>query len=180
MARFRRYRKYSRRTHVKWAPNIQKVRDSISCSPGEWSGNSVLTLNPVQNNSSVSQTYTVKNFDITFTIEAGSANSVNSLEGITAYVMYVPQGMTVGNDYYQQHPEYILNYKYLGSPSTRQGSETTIIESQQFQPFRIRTRLSRKLQTGDYIILYIQGTNTLTDNQTLYIDGLVRWFTKAN
>lgn len=180
MARYRRYRKYSRRSTGKWAPNITKIRDSISCSTGEWSDNTVLTSNPVQLQTTVSQTYTVKNFEITFTIEAGSANSVNTLEGITAYVMFVPQGMNVTNDYYLQHPEYILNYKYLGSPSTRQGSETTYVETQQFQPFRLRTRLSRKLQTGDSIILYFNGVNTSTDNQTLYVDGLVRWWTKAN
>ena len=173
-------RKYYKRKTARWAPNIAKIRDSISATPGEFGANTTLAFNPAQSTGSVSQTYTAKNFDITFTIEAGSANSANYLEGITVYIMYVPQGMTVGNDYYQLHPEYILNYKYIGSPANQQGSGTTGTETQQYQPVRVRTRMARKLQTGDQIILYVNGTNTDSANQTLYVDGLVRWWTKAN
>ena len=179
MARKFRRRYYKRKT-ARWAPNIAKIRDSISATPGEFGANSTLAFNPAQSTGSVSQTYTAKNFDITFTIEAGSANSANYIEGVTVYIMYVPQGMTVGNDYYQLHPEYILNYKYIGSPANQQGSGTTGTETQQYQPIRVRTRMARKLQTGDQIVLYVNGTNTDSANQTLYVDGLVRWWTKAN
>lgn len=175
-------RKYYKRKTARWAPNIAKIRDSISATTGEFGANSTLAFNPAQSTGSVSQTYTAKNFDITFTIEASSTDSANYIEGITVYIMYVPQGMTVGNDYYQLHPEYILNYKYLGSPQGKSESATTTggQESQQFQPVRVRTRMARKLQTGDQIILYVNGTNTSSDSQTLLIDGLVRWWTKAN
>lgn len=172
-------RKYYKRKSARWAPNIAKIRDSISATPNEFGANSTLAFNPAQSTGSVSQTYTAKNFDITFTIEAGSANASSFIEGVTIYIMYVPQGMTVGNDYYQLHPEYILNYKYIGSPATQQGGVSSG-ESQQYQPIRVRTRMARKLQTGDQIILYVNGTNTSDSSQTLYIDGLVRWWTKAN
>lgn len=173
-------RKYYKRKTARWAPNIAKIRDSITATSGEFGANSTLAFNPQQSTGSVSQTYTAKNFDITFTIEAGSLNSAAYIEGVTIYIMYVPQGMTVGNDYYQLHPEYILNYKYIGSPAGQQGGAGTTSESQQYQPIRVRTRMARKLQTGDQIILYVNGTNTNDQNQTLYIDGLVRWWTKAN
>ena len=71
--------------------------------------------------------------------------------------MFVPQGMNVSTDYNIQHPEYIMNYKYLGSP-TGTGTSTSA-EVQQYQPFRLRSRLSRKLNTGDSVILFIKGLN---------------------
>lgn len=167
-------RKYYKRRTGRWAPNIQKVRDALTVTgSGEFYGNIALTSNPVQSNATVSQTYTVKNFEINFTIESSFPRY---LENITVYIMYVPQGMTVGDDYYQQHPEYIMAYKYLGSPGI---SETTG-EFQQYQPIRVRTRMARKLQTGDLVILYIQGTHTNTDTHTLNVDGITRWWTKAN
>ena len=173
MAR-RRYRRYYRRRSGRWAPNIQKIRDALGVTgEGEFSGNITLASNPVQTNTSVSQTYTVKNFEISFTIE--SSNS-RFLENITVYVMYVPQGMTVGDDYYQQHPEYIMAYKYLGSPDI---ADTTA-EYQQYQPFKVKSRMARKLQTGDQVVLFVQGTHASTESHVLNIDGLVRWWTKAN
>lgn len=163
-------RKYYKRKIARWAPNIAKVRDSITANAsGVFSANSTLAFNPAQSSASVSQTYTAKNFDITFTLESPQGG-YSFIEGVTIYIMYVPQGMTVGNDYYQLHPEYILNYKYIGSPSGSQYS----------QPIRVRTRMARKLQTGDQIILYVNGSNTDTNNHILNIDGVVRWWTKAN
>ena len=53
-------------------------------------------------------------------------------------------------------------------------------EMQQFQPIRMRTRLSRKLQTGDSVILFVQGSNSLSSTTSYNIDGIVRWWSKAN
>ena len=92
--------------------------------------------------------------------------------------MFVPQGMTVTPNYNIEHPEYIMNYKYLGSP-TGTGTSTSA-EVQQYQPFRLRTRLSRKLNTGDSVILFIKGLNQGTGNININLSGLVRWWTKAN
>lgn len=172
------YKKKIIRSKTRWAPNISKIRDVIQCSTGEWGANSTLTTNPVQSNALVSQVYTVKNFEISFTIEGGD-QTMNFIEGVTAYIMFVPQGMSVGNDYYAQHPEYILNYKYLGSPTSLNNSSAAI-EIQNFQPIKVKTRLSRKLQTGDQIVLFLNGVNAGTSNVNLNIDGLVRWWTKAN
>lgn len=182
MARKRSYRRYRRRSG-RWAPNIVKISSTNSASQGEWFNAEELVTNPVQSSSGISQSFTVKNFEINFTIETDGVTSSNKLESITAYIMFVPQGMTVSSNYYAEHPEYILAYKYLGSPNspyfTVTSSSTTAYERQQFQPFRIKTRMSRRLQTGDKIILYIQGSNQdVTQNYN--IDGLVRWWSKAN
>lgn len=99
--------------------------------------------------------------------------------------MFVPQGMNVTASYNLEHPEYIMAYKFLGSPSVDytnlvgQGS----IVGQQYQPYRINTRLSRKLNTGDSVILFIKGNNTNTTGTTNAVfdfHGLVRWWTRAN
>lgn len=173
MARRRTYRRRYRKT--RWASNIQDIAPTQQTAvPGDFANVIGLTTNPTQSILSVSQIYTVKNFSIDFTIESMASSN---LEAITAYVMYLPQGMTANDDYHIQHPEYIMAYKYLGSP---QLSTNTSNENQQFQPTRIRSRLSRKLNTGDSIILFIKGYNTGTANANLEIAGLVRWFTKAN
>lgn len=167
----RRFRKRS-----KWSANIQELNNtSITTNPGQWSGTTTLATNPSQNTLGVSQVYTCKNFSVDFTIES---DNHWSLEAITAYIMFVPQGMNVSQDYNLQHPEYIMTYKYLGSP-TGIGTSTSA-EVQQYQPFRVRTKLSRKLNTGDSVILFLKGYSQATSNINLVISGLIRWWTKAN
>lgn len=185
MAKYRRsYRRF--RKTGRWAPNIAKISSVLQATQGEFFDYEELAENPIQVNTGVSQAYTVKNFEITFTIETPHSESQYSnqfLDSITAYVMYVPQGMTITAGYYAEHPEYILAYKFLGSPTNQvyyqDGSFTRITEQQQYQPIRIRTRLSRKLQTGDKVILYIQGSCTATSAR-FNLDGIVRWWSKAN
>lgn len=167
----RRYRKSGR-----WSANISEfLNTQIVAGTGNFYGSNVLATNPSQNTLGVSQIYTVKNFDINFTIESDTHWSI---EGVTAYIMFVPQSMTVTSNFNIEHPEYILNYKYLGSP-TGTGTSTSA-EVQQYQPFRLRTRLSRKLNTGDSVILFIKGLNQGSSNINLNLSGLVRWWTKAN
>jgi len=177
MARTKRTRRRMKRS--RWSANIQELNNqTLPAHSGQWSGTMTLATNPTQNVLGVSNIYTVKNFDINFTIEStNNIDGANALEAITAYIMFVPQGMNIDEHYNTNHPEYILNYKYLGSPP---GTTTAGAELQQFQPFRIRTRLSRKLQTGDSVILFLKGTNTSSTDVNVFISGLIRWWTKAN
>lgn len=151
----------------------------VNADPGANFVTYTLATNPVQDITTTSQVFTTKNFDISFTLEQSSnsgatTNPVN-IEDMTAYVMYVPQGMNVTAAYNNQHPEYVLNYKYYGSPSTD--------SQQQFQPYKIRTRLARKLNTGDSIVLFIKYnyvSQTGVTGTIFEIHGVVRWWTKAN
>lgn len=174
MARYRRrYRRY--RKPGRWSSNLLESQGLVTANPGTFFYPETLMLNPVQDINTVSQVYTVKNIEISFTIEFphSSTDYSSSLEDITAYIMYVPQGMQVTGDYNIQHPEYIMNYKYLGSPTHEP-------LGQQYQPFKLRSRLARKLNTGDNIILFIKGTNQRESNINLKIGGVVRWWTKSN
>lgn len=152
---------------------MQEITTQILNAPsGTWFATATLATNPTQTTLGVSQIYTVKNFDINFVIDSTVQESLNNIENICSYIMFVPQGMNVTSDYNLQHPEYILNYKYLGSPSSD--------GEQQYQPTRLRTRMARKLQTGDSIILFIKGRNQSQSELTLSLNGLIRWWTKAN
>lgn len=176
MARATRKRYYTKKT-TKWSPNIQEISTtSVQASANSTFYQSfVLAFNPTQVNTAVSQVFTVKNVEVSFYIDQDGTNNTGAIEDVAAYIMFVPQGMNITIDYNIQHPEYIMAYKFLGSPS----SDTQ--QSQQYQPQRVKTRLMRKLQSGDNIILFIKGNNpTTTVNTSFDFHGLVRWWTKAN
>ena len=143
MAKYRRYKNYIRRYRSRWCPNIQEIPTTsiVATANSTFFQTFTLAFNPAQVTTSVSQVFTVKNVEVNFYIDT-SASQHASLEDITAYIMYLPQGMNITPDYNVNHPEYIMAYKYLGSPT----NETS---SQQYQPTRVKSRLSRKLQTGD-------------------------------
>lgn len=175
MARYRRTRRYRRRSG-RWAANIQEINGSLTASPGIFSQAETILTNPAQSPNLVTQVYTIKNVEVTFNLdfESSSTQAVNDIEAVTAYIMYVPQGMNITGNYNIEHPEYIMTYRYLGSP-------TIDNVGQQYQPYKIRTRLARKLQSGDNVILFIKGTNqNNSNNYPLRLSGLVRWWTKAN
>lgn len=178
----RRYRRFYRRKSGRWSANIQEVNALFSAPIGTFSSSETIVTNPVQQSSLTSQTYTVKNVEITFIIEQEGPTNVLSLEGLTVYIMYVPQGMVITNDYNLQHPEYIMAYKYIGSPSLEQGvyDGKPIPAGQQYQPIKVKTRLARKLQTGDNIVLFLKGLNQYTSTTNFRIDGIIRWWSKAN
>lgn len=177
MAKYRRYRKYSRRAHAKYSPNIQEIGTTsiFAQASTTFFQSFTLSFNPTQVNTAVSQIYTVKRIECSFYIDSDSTNPIGPIEDVAAYIMFVPQGMTVTANYNLQHPEYIMAYKFLGGPA--EDSQST---GQQYQPYRVNTRLSRKLNSGDSVILFIKGNNTSSTNVSFDFHGLIRWWTKAN
>ena len=178
MAKYRRYRRYRRRSG-KWAANLQEINTTTIQAPNssQFYWTYTLAFNPTQVNTSVSQVFTVKNLEVNFYIDTENDSSAK-IEDVCAYIMFVPQGMTVGLDYNLNHPEYIMAYKYLGSPTFEATSHSNA--RQEYQPSRIKTRLSRKLQSGDNVVLLLKGSNLGSVDSTFDIHGLLRWWTKAN
>jgi len=175
---YRRYRRFRRGT--KWSANLQEIGTTsiVAAENSTFWQSFVLSFNPTQVNTAVSQVFTVKNLEVSFYIDSGLTNALNHIEDVAAYIMFVPQGMNVTETYNTQHPEYIMAYKFLGGPSSDVQSSTV---GQQYQPTKIRTRLSRKLQSGDNVILFIKGNNTSSSEPLSFqFHGLVRWWTKAN
>lgn len=174
MAKTKTYRKrYYKKG--RWSSNITKLENtSLQATPGNWSSYTDLCENPPQTNSTVSQQFTIKNVELTFQLELSLANQGPVIESTTVYIMYVPQGMTIGSDYHIQHPEYIMAYRFIGSPEVETGNYGVR------NPLRVKTRLARRLQTGDKIIAYFEGTNEGSNNIPISVNGLIRWWTKAN
>lgn len=178
MARTKKTRYYKR---ARWSSNISEIsEDIVNAQPGANCATTTLAFNPIQTNTATSQVYTTKNFEVSFTFELNSDASAigDKIEDITAYIMYVPQGMNVNASYNIQHPEYIMNYKFIGTPSGDNPEQ-----GQQYQPYKLRTRLSRKLNTGDSVILFVKYNNTYTNavsGKIMEIHGIVRWWTRAN
>ena len=165
------YRKRYYRKKGRWSANIKQISGSETAGSGNFFIFKTLCQNPAQNDSSVSQQYTVKNVDLSYILETQDSQK-GVFENCIAYIMYVPQGMTIDYNYPYNHPEYIMAYKFIGSPQI-DGAENR-------NPLKIKTRLSRRLQTGDGIIFLLSGYNSDSSNKSLGLGGFVRWWTKAN
>lgn len=180
MARKTKKRYY--RSKGRWSANIATLTNqTISAPPGTFYSTYDLTTNPAQSNSTVSQQYTVKNIEISFEMDVPSdISTMQAIEGLTTYIMYVPQGMVVTETYPNNHPEYIMAYRFLGSPNWEGGASSP--QNIGRNPLKIRTRLARRLQTGDKVILLVVGNNNTSSGNTfsVYYHGIVRWWTKAN
>lgn len=175
MAKTYRRRRYYRRKG-KWSANIKTLTKSqISVTPGTFFGNTVLCSNPVQSDTTVSQQYTVKNVELSFEIEV-SDQYHRVIEGLTSYIMFVPQGYVISETLPNTHPEWIMAYKFLGSPNEEYDANTGPYRN----PLRVKTRLARRLQTGDSIVLLIVGNNPSNNTFNMEFDGIIRWWTKAN
>lgn len=176
MARRTRRRYYKKKG--RWSANIKQIiDDKKNLAPqSSFYLTTDLCQNPAQNDNTVSQQYTVKNVEFTFQLEVPLNNSgATNVEGLICYIMYVPQGMIVTETYPIYHPEYIMAHRFLGSPDG-EITNANIVRN----PIKVKTRLARRLQTGDKIIFLITGS---TDNEVqsqLSINGLLRWWTKAN
>lgn len=107
----RRYRNYRKST--RWSANLTNVIGMQAAANANTTFQTHVTLcsNKSSENDMVSTVFTVKNIEfngtITIIAQDPALNDKNNLEDITAYVMYVPQDMTVGPTYAKAHPEYI-------------------------------------------------------------------------
>lgn len=108
--------------------------------------------------------------ELTYNVEGVTSNDTSAVEQLQAYIMYVPQGMAVTETFPYNHPEYILAYRWLGSPNS---------DVPYRNPLFIKSRLSRRLQTGDSIIFLIIGIAS-ANGSFVNVNGLVRYWTKAN
>lgn len=169
--------KTTRRKYYKkkgrWSANIKNLSDVINPSPGINFGTIQLTTNPIQSDTRVSQQYTVKNVELSVFGDF-DANIRSDVEELEHYIMYVPQGMNITTSYNLEHPEYIMAYYYQGNPQSDGDAPGFKL--------KIKSRLARRLQTGDSIIYFYKynNTNSASLGNEFRISGLVRWWTKAN
>lgn len=174
-------RNYYRRRHRKsWSTRLVNFKGAQSAAAGTaYVIYQNLCQNPAQDINTVSNLYTVKNINCQVELE-NSENNASSIENLQAYIMYVPQGYIptgVPSEYLNlpfDHPEWIMAHRYYGSCQ----NDTS---GPQYPPLRLFSRLARKLDTGDRVILLIIGENSGTQySRTLEYWGIVKFNTKAN
>jgi len=178
MARYQRYRKYSRRRFGKrWSTRLSSINvTQLVAANQQFFVFRTLATNPAQDDNTVSQRFTVKNVNVQVNIEDAASSGTTTpsiVENLQHYILYIPQGYTLTADTPFEHPEWIMAYRFIGSPvsDTNPG----------YAPLRISTRLSRKLDTGDRIVYLLIGSNQSTGvSSTIYVSGLVKLNTKAN
>ena len=142
MARYRRYRKYSRRGRTRWSSNIIDIgpSDFVLATNSDWNFTEItLITNPDYSSSLTSNLYTIKNVEVALNFDSSSA-SLGNIENLQFYIMYVPQSMYVGQDYAIKHPEYIMAMRYYGEPGLETGTGQTNVSVS--NTYRIKTRLS--------------------------------------
>ena len=182
MAKGRRYKyRYYKKKGI-WSSNIKNVNDTILqlSGPGEFYGNFTLCSNPPQSDENVSQKFTVKNTEFCFQIETSSLLNATTIESLTYYIMFVPQGMTINNNLVKNHPEYIMAMRFIGSPEAEFDQESNAQLAAFRNTIRIKSRLARRLNTGDSIVFLITGYHSTGGSVELKVNGIVRWWTKAN
>ena len=161
-----------RRGKGRWSANIKNLNTTNTIPANTTQGDAIdLCENPAQTATTISQQYTVKNIELSVYIEAAVTPAV--VEDIEHYIMYVPQGMQLTANYNLDHPEYIMAYYYQGNPT----NDSTNLGYK----LKLKSRLARRLQTGDKIIYFykVKNEDTATEYQ-ISVRGLVRWWTKAN
>lgn len=164
----RRYRRRGR-----WSSNIQPISETFTAEPGVTGNSYTIAQNPAQSNNTVSIQYTAKNIEAAFCIET-LQSTTGAIDDLTYYIMYVPQGYTISLDLPLNHPEWIMAYKFIGN------SQMYVSNSNPYQVPKIKTRLARRLNTGDSIIFLWTANNNGTSSISFKESGLLRWWTKAN
>jgi hypothetical protein len=175
-------RRNNRRFKQPKLKNVQilQLEKSISAASGNFNTYVDLIVNPsnaVGGNQLTGYVETIGRFSIDCTLEG-----VQSLNNVAMFIMYIPEGYQIsnqgntGNSVLNQHPEWIMAYKYLGSP-TQSASDQI---SQGCQPTRIRSRVRRNLMTGDRIMLYITGTNSASQTSTGTLWAYLKFASRIN
>lgn len=170
---------YKRRYYKKskYASNIIDIGPSeFVLNQNGWNFTEVtLVTNPAYSPTTTSSISKVKNVEVAMNFDCTSIVTKRDIENLQFYIVYVPEGMYVGNDYIQKHPEFIMAMRYYGEPSGDNDA------SAQSFVLKIKSRLARNLNTGDKIILYIRGANVSLDTSyNIGYGGICRWWTKTN
>ena len=180
MAKYRRYRKYTRRGKSKWSSNIVDIGPSSFVLANQGWNSTELTLitNPDYSNQLTSNLYTIKNVEVAINFDTAAVTNQGLIENLQFYIMYVPQSMSVQQDYPIKHPEYIMAMRYYGEPGL--DAQSGSITGTTTPAYRIKTRLSRKLNTGDRVILFIRANNMGAVSVNTTAGGICIFWTKAN
>lgn len=173
MAKYTRYRKYSRRNRTHWSSRMINISKSYNYSGDQTLyASGVLAANPAQSTDTISQKFTVKNVWCQFSVESDT-DDVNVVDNLQLFVLFIPQGYSMSNETPYDHPEWIMAQKYIGTAN--------LSNNPGYGPLSVRSRLARTLDTGDSIKWLCIGVGKSGVNTSkVTIKGICRFNTKAN
>lgn len=174
MARRRRYRRRYRR--LRWAKQMVNItHEGFTVSNNSnWSYNIPLCENPVDENTMVPTPRYFKRIKLSFEVENEAKDNIANfqIEGLTAFILYVPEGLTAGPALIKQHPEWVLGSKFYGSVSNESTGTSGKV-------FTLYSRLCKKLLSGDKIMVVFTGVNTDQSNSyNVYFNLFIEFFTR--
>lgn len=148
MARKRYYRRRGRR--IRWSKQLANVTNSefTAAANSGFYLNYQLIENPVESQSTVPTPRYFKRVKLSFEIEGPN---ISFIEGLTAHIVYSPEGVSITSDTIIKHPEWVLGSKFYGS--IKNTDEATKV-------FTLYSKLCKKLLSGDSIIVLFTGRNT--------------------
>lgn len=135
----------ARRKTAKWSPHILIQPMTIEAAQGEFASYQLIAKNSTDTSVPVPSVIKVKNFRVSIDTSAAS-QSTSGLSYINAYLMYVPEGITLNTDTIKNHPEWIISWKGINNLA-HNDKDNTVLTS----------RLSRNLNSGDGIYLIFAG-----------------------
>jgi len=169
-----------------YAPVIRRYHGSstatITLVSNSWSSSYVLT----QNSSNIDTEGTVT--PIKYSIRRGVFNCSVEVptdmqkyfDNLSCYIMKLPEGVNGSSSIPQEHPEWVLGWKFIGSPL---GSNTNTV--QPLAPISVRFNKGCTLYSGDRLcavfVGHLNGFNGSSPQSTDVIcDGVYQFYVKAN
>lgn len=158
----KRYPRYYR-PRVKWSKQLANITNENFTAPINsnfyWSYK--LIENPAESQSTVPTPRYFKRVKLTFEIEGPN---VSYIEGLTAHIVYVPEGVGINSNVIAKHPEWVLGSRFYGS--IKNTDEATKV-------FTLYSKLCKKLLSGDQIAVIFTGSNT---NSSTAFTGRINFF----
>lgn len=166
MARARRTFYTARRRTVKWSPHLLEQQLSITANPGDFGSYQLLAKNTSDNTTPTPSVIKVKNFKVSIDTTLPTVDI--SLMYFNAYVIFIPEGVTITPDTPKQHPEWILAWKSINNVMHTQ-RDCTVLTS----------RLARNLNSGDAVYVLFTG-NKAGSTATITLNVVSSYVTRAN
>lgn len=168
-------RGYRRSRRVRWSKqlnNYTNLEYEVNSS-SDFSYNIQLCENPTDSNQIVPTPRYFKRVKCSFEIETrnGDGANPNLLEGLTAHIIYIPEGIQPGPGIVKQHPEWVLGSKFYGSLSVESAQNSGKV-------FTLYTKLCKKLLSGDKIYAVFTGKNSSTDSITIVFNVFIQFYTR--
>jgi hypothetical protein len=148
-----------------------------------WASNSRFTFGTklAENTSAASSAaphiVTVKNIDLTAYISSPTG-AADHWHNLIVAIMKIPEAFVddwaaTTQDYVHQHPEWVINYKYIAKPSDT--GDLAIA-----QPLRVRNGRSITLYPGDKLVAVLTGSSNTNSAYSIQAEGEIRYVVRAN